>query len=98
MSKQYFYPIPSHVAITEKSALYEYMATSKPSKTKFLREEYQVIFNALENLKNQIGIGAGTQDLISYLTEYELLEKVGGLDSIKQIFNGLEPVEGGFIC
>ena len=98
MSKQYFYDIPSHVAITEKSALYEYMATSKPIKTKFLREEYQVIFNALENLKNQIGVGAGTQDLINYLTEYKQLEKAGGLNCINQIFNGLEPVEGGFIC
>ncbi|MCL2174586.1 MAG: hypothetical protein FWB73_00945 [Treponema sp.] len=97
MSKQYFYDIPPHVANAEAAALYEYMATAKPSKTKYLRKEYQIIFDTLEHLKKQIGDIAGTTDLICYLTEYKLLEKVGGLDSIKQIFNGLEPIEGA-IC
>ena len=93
--KKYFYQVPIHVSTMEAAELYEYMATGEATRIEYLDKRNQIIFDSLEHLTCQLG-RVGTQDLIQYLTEYRLLENVGGLTYVQRVFNSLEPEEA--IC
>jgi hypothetical protein len=95
MSKRYFFQVPNHVSTVEAANLFEFMATGETNKTEYLDERNQIIHDNLELLINQIG-RIGTQDLVSYLTEYKLLDIAGGTDYVKKVFNCLELEEA--IC
>jgi hypothetical protein len=98
-SKRYFYQVPAHVSTAEAAALYEFMATLEPNKTKFLDKCNQCIFDVLNDLT--IGIDGyryfiGTQELIHHLSDNDFLEKAGGLAYVQKVFNSLEPM--GAVC
>jgi len=91
-NKRYFYSVPSHVALCEAAELYNFMASGEATKTNYLDKRHQCIFNNLESLMQQIG-RVGTQELVSYLNEQNLLNAAGGLGYVQKIFNCLEPME-----
>jgi hypothetical protein len=92
--KRYFFEVPSHVAMVEAAALYNFMALGETTKTEYLDKRHQYIFSNLENLMEQVGTGCvGTQELCAYLSEQNLLNAAGGLAYVQKIFNCLEPME-----
>ncbi|MCL2185255.1 MAG: hypothetical protein FWB86_05290 [Treponema sp.] len=90
--KRYYYDVPNHVTISEAADLYRTMATGIVTKTDYLDEKNQIIFDTLIHLTTQCGF-IGTKELIAYLTEFKVLEAAGGLAYVQKVFNGLEPAE-----
>jgi hypothetical protein len=93
--KLYHYDVPSHVATCEAAALYEFMARGKTEKREYLDRRNQCLFDSLEHLIQMLG-RIGTQELVSYLSDQELLNTAGGLSYVQKVFNHLEPLETNF--
>jgi len=91
-NKRYFYSVPTHVQIYEAAELFNFMASGEATKTEYIDRRNQCIFDNLERLMQQIG-RVGTQELVSYLSDQNLLNTAGGGDYVKKVFNSLEPEE-----
>jgi len=91
MKKKFFKP-PAHVLNNEAAALYEQMALGSAIKSQFLDRRNQIIFDTLIDLQKQTYC-PGSEELIAYLAESNLLEAVGGIDYVQKVFCGLEPSE-----
>jgi len=87
-----FFITPNAVAVVETAALFRLMATGESDMKDFLDKKNQILFDNLSHLQEQIG-QVGTQQLISYLNEQNLIEDAGGESYVKKIFCGLEPAE-----
>ena len=84
---------PLGATLHEAGILYKFMVYGKLHwKTpNFTDKRNAVIYDILLHLKTQLGFyGCSESLLIDYLTEYDLLDKVGGVERIKKIFGGYE--------
>jgi len=90
--KRYYFKISPQESVFEESQLYRFMAYGESLTKIFLDKRNQIIFDNLSHLQEQIG-PVGSQQLISYMIEQNLIEEAGGESYIRKIFCGLEPAE-----
>jgi hypothetical protein len=90
--KRYYFKISPQESVFEESQLYRFMAYGESLTKIFLDKRNQILFDHLSHLQEQIG-PVGTQQLISYLIEQNLITEAGGESYVKKIFYGLEPSE-----
>ena len=90
--KRNYYSVPLHVAYTEAAELYRLMAVGECNQVSFLERRHQILYDNLFELKKQV-FTPGTNLLIEFLKDVNILETAGGEAFVRKVFNNLEPLE-----